>query len=323
MLLGLNMKKDVFLQGEKAVNNKEIKDALHQIELLRQYIAETNPKKKRLISKAFSLGVKIAFENSISAEEMIERLTLAVQKDQFRPRDMSLYGFALSSDLGYVGGEFSTFDEKLAQRVKENRSPLDLKFDILLRLSNKDNVAAQYVADLMQILEQEPQLRDAAIKCGRTGAAREYGKILGQIVQKLRDKMGIAQDLTVEVVDSWDGFLKRFPREGSMDGSLGVLVVNTIYINRALIYEQALMVRNDEALFNKIIAVLFHEFGHFVDQVAPNKGMLGAQIFRIDRLIYEKFDPERAAEYKLNPTEASSYAIEKMVQKALEEKSNG
>lgn len=321
------MKKDVFLS---AAHNIEIENAKKQIGLLRQYMNATDDVSKADIESKFSQELKIMITKK-SSDELISRLTTAIEKDEFRPRDMSVYVFALSPDLDYVGGEFSTFDAKLSQMIKRGAPSKEIKTYMTDQTYNRRNVATQYVSDFMQILDTEPELQESAIKLGRTGSAREYGEIMEKIAHKLRDKMGVSATLSVDVVDSWDAVRQYLPptdndkytlaRHCQMQTNTGK-TFHAIFLNRAMIYERTVKEQTDKALFREMIANLAHEFGHFIDEAAPNKGALGAQKSVAGLSLYEKMNPKRENEYHINPTEASSDVIESMMRRAMQEKSN-
>lgn len=321
------MKKDVFLS---AARNIEIENVKQQIELLQQYRDVRDDSVKSDIESKFSQELKIMITKK-SPDELIARLTAAVEKDGFRPRDMSVYLFALSPDLNYVGGEFSTFDAKLSQMLKHGAPSKQIKKYMTDKTYNRRNVAAQYVSDFMQILDADPDLQEIAIKCGRTGSAREYSEVMEKIAHKLCDKMGLSATLTVDVIDSWNDVRQYLPPTDSdkytfakhcqMRTSEGKMFY-AVFLNRAMIYERKLKGQTDKALFYEMIANLAHEFGHFIDEAAPNKGALGAQKSAAGVLLYEQMNPDREDEYHINPTEATSDVIESMMLRAMKERSN-
>jgi len=321
------MKKDTFLS---AARNIEIEDIKKQIKLLQQYRDAADDSSKSDIESKFSQELKIMITKK-SPDELITRLTTAIEKDEFRPRDMSVYMFALSPDLNYVVGKFSTFDAELSQMLRHSTPPKEIKKYMTDKTYNRRNVAAQYVSDFMQILDAEPDLQKIAIKCGRAGSARQYSEVMEKIAHKLCDKMEVSATLTVDVIDSWDDVRQYLPpadadkytfaRHCQMQTSEGK-TFHAIFINRTMIYERKIKGQTDNALFNEMIANLAHEFGHFIDEVAPNKGALGAQKSVAGVSLYEQMNPEREDEYHINPTEASSDVIESMMRRAMKEKSN-
>lgn len=322
------MKKYIFLSAARDI---EIENVKKQIELLQQYRDAGDDVAKSDIESKFSQELKIMITKK-SPDELISRLTAAIEKDEFRPRDMSVYMFALSPDLNYVGGEFSTFDAELSQMLRHSTPSKEIKKYMIDKTYNRRNVAAQYVSDFMQILDAEPDLREIAVRCGRTGSAREYSEVMEKIAHKLCDKMGVSATLAVDVIDSWDDVRQYLPptyadkytfaRHCQMQTSEGK-TFHAIFLNRAMIYDRTIKGQADNALFNEMIANLAHEFGHFIDVAAPNKGALGAQKSAAGVSLYEQMNPEREDEYHINPTEASSDVIESMMRRAMKEKSNG
>lgn len=69
--------------------------------------------------------------------------------------------------------------------------------------------------------------------------------------------------------------------------------------------------------FSDFINTLSHEYGHFIDDNFPDMGMLGAQIAYNGFEIYASSD-EDYGQYRVNPTEASSFKIGEIVGRHIE-----
>lgn len=79
-------------------------------------------------------------------------------------------------------------------------------------------------------------------------------------------------------------------------------------------FANASPVEQQQMIFAEVFATFAHEFGHFIDITNPNRGALGAQISHIGEEIYDKLTTEK---YLSNPTEVSSYEIEKPTRSAI------
>ena len=306
-----------------ATNNIELKIASQQVHLLKQYMAAKTEAQKNKLAEKFVFEIPILLKK-FPPETLIERLEKAIALDKYRPRDLSVYTFAKSRDLDYIGGEFSTFDSDLRDMLKNGEDKIKIKEYATKVSYNRRNVAKQYAADIIKILNQNPTLKKAAVASGATGDKEPWRALLQRITDRLRTKMGIEANATVRVVDSWDELPTYFPRPQAGDITYGQFVkyyknqdaskmYYEIQINRGLLSELS---RGD--LFPHVIAAFAHEFGHVVDHDAPNKGALGAQKAKVSENLYEHIDVSQEHLYHINPTEASSDVIQATVMRALQ-----
>ena len=306
-----------------ATNNLEIKVAIQQVRLLKQYMAAKTEAQKNKLAEKFVFEIPIMLKK-FPPEILIERLEKAIALDKYRPRNLSVYTFANLRDLDYIDGEFSTFDSDLRDMLKNGEDTIKIK-EYATKLSyNRRNVAKQYAADIIKILNQNPKLKNAAIASGATGDKEPWHALLQRITDRLRTMMGIETNATVRVVDSWDELPTYFPRPQAGDITYGQFVeyyknqdaskmYYEIQINRGLLSKLS---RGD--LFPHVIATFAHEFGHVVDHDAPNKGALGEQKAKVSEKLYKPIDVNQEHLYYINPTEASSYEIQATIMRALQ-----
>ena len=129
--------------AEKLKQNLEITNAKEQVQLLKKYKLEKNKEIKEKIYNELSFEVKLLLKN-FKPEYIIKKLEKAIQLDDFRPRNLSIYTFAMDPDLNYVNGEFSTFDEFLSAMIRNNENPNKVRKYAAKEIYNRINVAKQY-----------------------------------------------------------------------------------------------------------------------------------------------------------------------------------
>lgn len=119
-----------------------------------------------------------------------------------------------------------------------------------------------------------------------------------EFLQKLANKIDSTRTVRVEIED-FSGV------SGMANYSDGVIRIDLNKIKSAEVNGPNAVNRTFTPL-EKTVSAFLHEYGHFVDDVDPNAGALGAQRANIARQV--KFTPG-VDEYRLNLSEQSSYAI--------------
>jgi len=250
----------------------------------------------------------------------IRRMRRALELDDMRPRDLSIYQFVRSDDLFDVAGAFSTFDAKITKMQKKGASPKKLREYLSGALRNKTEVALEYIRALKDFVEKNNALYKEARANTTHGDRASLARFLQKLADAMRGDFGLdAVPLDVVVLDSWaraPDFLRRVIKdsEGKQlygllaemprpDGTMGYAV----FINRATRVRHCTDANLGDA-FNMICGTFMHEFGHFVDKVLPNYGMVGAQKIAAGEKIPANANKDYE-EYKHNPTEESSMFI--------------
>lgn len=314
-------------------SNLEVIQAKYQVELLRQYQSATTDEMRDKIKSQLCYETNYLIEHNPVAI-VIARLEDAIAKDAFRPRNLTLYQFATGSDFQYINGEFSTFDAKLSRMIKNN-----VPADELRRYLNKNlnqpaciNVADQYVADWSELIAKYPNERIAVTNAGMSGDTTLYEEYCDKLAREMRDKIGIEHYVKVCVFDSWADAHNTtgLKLTESMNTSTGFCTLAwitkpekakgktcyVIYIIRKKLYELLRNKTNPE-LYNDMMGMLAHEFGHIIDAASPNKGMLGAQTANIAGNVYEAPAKDSGA-YAIAVGEVSSRTIQKFLIEKLQ-----
>ena len=137
-----------------------IKTANKIVKQIQKYTATNN---KNLIPK---MEPEVQLMIKLWAPDVaIERIQTAANLDVFRPRDLSFEMFAISADLPYVGGDFSTFNPELSKMWKENIDDDEIRFVIREEIQNNLRpVAQQYANQLVHLIKKHSKICRAAQK---------------------------------------------------------------------------------------------------------------------------------------------------------------
>lgn len=319
--------KDFENAAHRLTDNREVENARAKYELLKKYArARSDATRKKIWSELGPDARRLVVEFGVT--DALRRLSRAIDLDASRPRNISLYQFAGDSDLDYIGGEFSTYNKILFDMERAGASSLSIKHATVADMKNRHNISAQYADDIIDILAANKDAVRMVINVGMGPRIWTWTGLLTILNNEMCKKMGIRDSLSVMVLDDWDCMLPTLRTPGRSYSNTFALYMNhyttpdklnhVIYINRRRIYESLMPGPNNNIeLFVNIISSFAHEFGHFVDTVAPNKGALGAQKQNISAMLYTQIEQAGIAEYKANPTEASSKEIEFHVANAL------
>ncbi len=271
-----------------------------------------------------------ALHNVFGRNEMVRRMELAIEKDKYRPHNMRRFDFVASPDLDYVGGDVSTFDADLSWAVRNGVDDYSLRRLAAGNIVNLDEVVTKYASDWMTILQSHPIMVKQIMKNPQGIDKEQLMWIFQTFVADMLKRQGIKYPhLYVYVVDDWaeapegsvdknvlnadvsvGGFFKLF-KTGDSDVLKSIIVINRANQPH----------KDNFDLFVKLINALAHEYGHFVDQIFPNRGMLGAQVETVGKKVYiEGTQQEDVEKYHDNATEKSSSAIERALENQLRQK---
>lgn len=185
---------------------------------------------------------------------------------------------------------------------------------------NAAKVAMLYADEIIQILENEPSTVNGAIN----GNLFAYQSLLLKIITKLNAIRNINTDISIEM----------YPGTGAgKTGGSVFLVSENIHtgekyykiiifqdnINDRLIeesstYKNATIDERNKILFASIVASFSHEYGHFIDTIAPQHGALGTEFELYNGGIYDRSSHEK---YMSHPTEISSHKIADVVKRRV------
>lgn len=320
--------------------NLEVAQAQRQVALLQQYQNAATDEARAKIRSELCVETQGLLDNN-PVDLVITRLQEAIAKDTFRPRNMTLQQFVRFPDFKYVNGEFSTFDPELSRQANGGMSPYELRRHLNKNKVNRTGVFSvvdQYIADWVELIAKYPDERAIVTDSGADGDIALYDEYCCRLARKMRDKMGIKHHLVVRVFDSWQnahdttglditdarstscGFCwwGRIERPEKDKGKPCCV----IYLNRQTLYkklQELTKTSTKTGLYNEIMGCLAHEFAHFVDGAAPNKGSLGAQIAHIANRI--RVSPVNAADptaYTIAVDEAFCRTVQKYLMEELQ-----
>lgn len=274
------------------------------------------------------------------SESIIEKITKLYEK--YAPKNITLEEFTdmVQRDPALLRqiendtlGEFSTFNSELVRPFKNIKSeltfgfrhmlknPIDIESDqadfisklrLIMGFGKGVYVVNKYVDAYIDILRRnddilfsawtfevlnEEQRQELAIRI-----IDEMNKLF-DVKTKLKVKYKITKDLK-HVLGSFIGSIfTKFVQEPIKN-----IKADGVY-NRP---NREILVRNG-LNFLDFLGALSHEYGHFIDHLYPDMGMLGAQIAFYGGEVYSN----SAAAYSHNPTERSSFVIEETVKEHI------
>ena len=298
-------------------------EAVEQIALIKSYANNRRAESKLIISQMMNPGA-VRLLGKYGVRGALRRLTRAIMLDEYRPRDIGIYQFADASYLDCVRGEFSTFDAGLSRRIRHGALE-EANSIAIASLHNCNEVAHQYADDLMRILDECPKLAARARIAGASGDLAAWEMLFHSVAKAMCARRGVGRMPQISVVDSWAPMQYAAEKTDYIFSSFAVHIrlvyggycVARIIVNRARIYNALARagMAGAEDLFDHMLVAFMHEFGHFIDGEAPNKGAVGAQKMNINNLY--KVNCIGDKEYDANPTEFSSDEITRTVQIAL------
>ncbi len=320
--------------------NLEVAQPERDVALLQQYQNATTDDARAKIHSELYIETQTLLENN-PVDLVIKRLQEAIAKDAFRPRNMTLHQFVRHPDFRYVNGEFSTFDPELSRQANGGMTPYELRRHLNKHKVNRNglfSVVDQYITDWSELIAKYPDERAIVTESGADGDVAWYDEYCNRLAQEMRNKMGIQHHLLVRVFDSWAdahnttglditnarstscGFCwwGQITKPEKYRGTRACV----IYLDRQALYrklQELANTRTKTGLYNEIMGCLAHEFGHFVDGAAPNKGALGAQLAHVaNRISLPPDSTEDPNAYVIAVNEACCRTIQKYLKEELQ-----
>lgn len=331
-------KKQVFNSGKRNIEIEIVRD---NIELLKQYKAATNNEEKNHIISQMddycsSLLINILKTKKFTIDDFIARLEKAIELDAYRPRNLSLFEFAVSKDLYDIEGEFDTFAIGLAQAEKEG--DLDTVREMYNSLTvNRFALAKQFTHDWIRRLDANPELVKNARNAKSDEEIDAYNDLFVKLANDFCDDYNFPRNsFVVKVVKDWDssdvkpsskelqGFHGRswtidLPKDLSDEQKEHMKQeflkspetyplarqVSLIRVNIGKVKEHY---KDKDEFFYAMMDVFTHEMHHGLDNWTPSLGALGPQVYNSDRKNYVSAG-EDYEKYRKSATELSSYEI--------------
>ncbi len=279
-------------------------------------------------------------QETLGDEELRNRMQRAVTMLDLRPGDMGFLEFVAHPDLKYMDGEFSTYDAKLARNFKSKNVSKSKKLaELAKRIVYQNDIAREYATRWLELTKPDSKLMAPLIANGLSMSADEYAQKLQGLVYLMMTAQGIIyDDMTVTVVDSWadtpkdvqETAIDHTTPDGSND-SVAICTITpskspkhaprtTIYINRKRAYDSLPReCKNNRELWIEMVSALAHEYSHFIDNLLPNLGAMGAQKSHIRNKLYNT-KPKTMEEYYSNPSESMAFTVEHALTRELHQK---
>ena len=260
---------------------------------------------------------------------ILEQRQRARELHAFRPGNMSDDELAQSSDLEYIGGEFSTFDIELS-RLMNSVSDMGAARDYMKQqitgpgMAKLDNFAAQLAFRVFECICQNQALTLRAIRADVIGDINAWNDLFQFVIDRLDSDYNPRKCggfIDVMVIDSWaDVDTKEYVRPMTVsqlcvrpDPVVENAVHYDLIINRQKVNDVNVNQSSDPAkLLIEMIKAFSHEYMHFLDYVMPNRGALGAQFAAAAKKIYAS-DRKDSKTYRDNPLEITAFKTAEML----------
>lgn len=326
---------------DKGKRNIEIEIVRNNIELLKKYkVAKTDEEKNQIMSQmdVYCAGLVrgIIKKNKFTIDEYIARLEKAIELDSYRPRNLSVFEFAMSRDLYNVGGEFDTFAIGLARAEKEG--DVEAVRDMYNGLTvNRFVLAKQFAYDWIRRLNNNPELVKKARNAKPDEEIDAYNELFSKLAKDFCDDCNLPKNsFVVKVVKNWessdvkpsdrtacgfctDSYALDFPdgigeeekkkmkqeflkSPKDYPGARKVSLIRVSFENVKNLY------KGEDEFFYGMMDYFAHEMHHGLDSLAPSLGAVGPQVMRSDRKIYVSSEKDYD-KYRKSATEWSSYEI--------------
>ena len=251
---------------------------------------------------------------------------------KYAPKNITLAEFTnmIEQDpklLDAIGGKFSTRNPELTQLFKARVKGNDIIDNILrekLHNSISESAMEQVAQEHAQIYADIICNDDEMLKMAWTFDAltqkqkRDFAK---KIIEGINEHFGIKDKIKVLVGRR---SLATAFLEDSIDFVIKIISGHKLlklerhgYYNK--LFKEISVLKYED--FVHFVALLSHEYGHFIDNKYPNLGMLGAQISFYGEDVYSSMDG--VSVYMANPTERSSHKIANVTENLLSRELRG
>ena len=307
-------------------------------EKLNSCLAQMNP----YLSKWLKMG-------TATADELITGLEKAIKLDKYRPKNKSIFLFAIDPDLDYINGEFDTFRLDLSLVEKQgDAAKIRNKFDELT--DNRFILTQQFTHDWIRRLKKHPKLVKNAKNASTKTEQFAYFNLFHALAQDFCKEYNLPKDaITVKVVKDWNTSEYRPEKKDVFNTTSAIHAANCSLdlpdilsaqekrnetklfnispLDCTWIKKSSVIVINIQVLkqlfpddmFYAAISDLAHEMHHALDYLNPRQGALGPQVAKADRQhhVAASNDSNDMQEYLKSATELSSFAVQNALLKHL------
>ena len=259
---------------------------------------------------------RLLAQNGNDISKARQRLNLAAQNLEYKPGNQTLGDFIFSPDLESIGGEYSTWNSELSKLKKDVVTKQANGEDATqalakLRSAASDAVDARlieqnavfYKENIARILASDEDLLKQFNNFENLSHG-EKERFIRTFINRQGTNLGVSEDVEISLISKFPDDPEKI---GMCCGVNNVTGKRIIYIS-----EDNLIKAGKGSAKNGLIAAPSHEYGHFVDGVDPNKGVLGSQVSDISKNFYGKTSNktlEGWLTYTSRPTEKSSFPI--------------
>jgi len=282
---------------------------------VKKYPIENDSLKKSLMAITLPSMIYQTLENNgrASALERIRELERVVK---YVPQNFDIYSLLeVNSDLPYIAGKFSTFDYELAN-MKKHDMPTHLIHARANDISEKSvfHNAEKLANDIIKLVLSKRFINTSKY-LEKSDSCVCYSAFLTALAEDLAIQRKIPARVSVFMLETWDKapkYVKKIKEDGYKFKGIYIRrhgINGNEEISEIFICKSCLDAKTTEKIFFETLSAFAHEFGHFIDYVAPDRGALGAQIMAYCG--YQKTKTQ--TEYFDTPTEKSSYKIQEML----------
>lgn len=306
---------------ERAARNLELEIAKANIKLLKQYQSEPDVDKRQMIFDQMEPYVQIVI-GYVPVDEYIARLSRAIQLDEYRPKNLPVFEFALGKDVDYVTGDFNTVDLKLARMKKDKAPQGEIRERFHYATPNRFMLAQQWTDDWLRRLDNQVGLVEWARSAPPSCIKEAYNTLFQKLSDDFCDEYGFDRSLIrVHVIQNWSEVSSQSETKESVDGKAVFIAEVSKLTSRILGLDHVdVYVRlSHPDNFSYTVGIFVHEMHHVLDEVAPSKGALGPQIQKMDDETYTH-SSGNYNEYRKSASELSSHEVQKELYYALKKR---
>ncbi len=306
---------------ERAARNLELEIAWENVILLGQYQKATDPRRRKEIFDQMDGYVQIIIENGyVPLDEYATRLKRAIHLEEYRPKNLPIFEFALSNDLDYINGNFDTFDRRLAKMQRDGASPEEIRERFHDATPNRFMMAKQFTNDWIRRLENNRELVYGVKYAEAESQKKLYGMLFQKLASDFCDEYGFDRNLIkVRIVTDWSEVPTQSHTKNSVEGRAvyHYFATKSDPEKEILDHIDVFVLLKRPENFNYTVGVFAHEMQHVLDELAPEKGSLGPQVKKADDATYTNSDYR---EYRKSATERSSHEVQKELYYALKKR---
>lgn len=283
----------------------------------------------------FSIRYEIFIKNVAEDSEYIKKITgldleslkkvLNVYKS-YVPKNIPFGSFLsmVANDtklLDDIKGKFSSFNPELSKKFKLYKSgritddKMRSEASGAVSVGARTEVPREYADIYANIIASDDSILESAWIFD-TLNRKQRQELAKKIIDGINKHLGIVQKIKVRYTDN----KKRYMTVQTLMQELLAEFFETVIFRTRKTHPTGLYNYQEQSIhiiktenFPQFISTLSHEYGHFIDDKYPDLGMLGAQISKYARKVYNRM----YGHHKKNATEQSSYIVQDAVKQRV------